>query len=292
MRIVFYTSGITGSGRVVYGISIGTALRRRGVDAEITILSSSPFASLADRLGFNHVEISLESEEELSEATYRRSELYKAITSLKPDILIVDLQWFSLHSFIQALQCAKVFLCRQVDDRFFTVPLSNGSISFRSEDYTEVIATEPFACKIPMRRVNPLVIRNRDEILSREEVRKRLDLHGSNKVCLFAFNGEPGEFERIKKQYSYLEDVGYTMVYSTNYDGGLFPAVDYFNAFDLIICSAGYNAFWEAVYFRKEAIFVPVQRRFESQRQRIQECGGQFFDENGADQLVDILINF
>jgi hypothetical protein len=177
-----------------------------------------------------------------------------------------------------------------VDDRFFTIPLSKGPISFRSVDYNEVIATEPFTGMISLRRINPLVMRNRDEILSREEARKRLDIHGSNKVCLFSFNGEPGEFDRIKKQYSYLEDVGYTMVYSTNKDGGLFPAVDYFNAFNLIICGAGYNSFWEVMYFRKEVIFVPVRRRFENQRQRLNECGDYFFEENGADQLVDILM--
>ena len=53
----------------------------------------------------------------------------------------------------------------------------------------------------------------------------------------------------MKKTYSYLEDEGYQMVYSTNYKGGLFPAVDYFNAFEMLICGAGYNSFWEAVYF-------------------------------------------
>ena len=73
-------------------------------------------------------------------------------------------------------------------------------------------------------------------------LRKKLNLHGNKNVCLFSFNGKPGEFKDIKKRYSYLEDAGYTMVYTTNYDGGLFPAVDY------------------------------------------------SFDENGADQLVDIML--
>ncbi len=74
-------------------------------------------------------------------------------------------------------------------------------------------------------------------------------------------------------------------------DGGLFLAVDYFNAFDLVICGAGYNAFWEAVYFKKEAIFVPAPRRFEDQKKRVHECQEHYFDTNGADQLVDIVLN-
>ena len=60
MRVVYYTSGITGSGRVVRGLSIWNALRRAGVSWEYTILSSAPFAHLAERLGVSHVEVPLE----------------------------------------------------------------------------------------------------------------------------------------------------------------------------------------------------------------------------------------
>jgi UDP-N-acetylglucosamine:LPS N-acetylglucosamine transferase len=150
---------------------------------------------------------------------------------------------------------------------------------------------EPFESMIKSDRINPIIIRNRDEILPRKAALDKLGIKSGKKVCLFAFNGKAGEFERIKKMYSYLEDVGYRVEYTTNYKGGLFPAVDYFNAFDLVICGAGYNAFWEAVYFKKEAVFVPVPRRFESQEKRINECQGYSFDINGADQLVDIILN-
>lgn len=291
MKIAFYTTGITGSGHIVKGISIANALKRKSVDCEYTIMHSSGFLNLCEKLKVYNIKIQPESENELSKGNYKSSKLYKTITSINPDILIVDLFWFMIHGFINELECKKIFLCRQVADHFFTIPLKTGAISFRPEDYDEVIAIEPFSSKIPMRHINPMVIRNRDEILSRDEALKKLGLPKKGKKCLFAFNGKPEEYNQIKKQYSYLEDVGYNMVYSTNYEGGLFPAVDYFNAFDLIICGAGYNAFWEVMYFNKEAIFVPVKRRFESQRRRIEECSGYTFEENGADQLVDIILN-
>ena len=81
------------------------------------------------------------------------------------------------------------------------------------------------------------------------------------------------------------------MIYSTNYKGGIFPVADYFNAFNFIITSGGYNSFWEAKYFEKEALFIPVPRQFEDQKKRIDECLGMTFEENGADQLVDIILN-
>ena len=292
MKIVYYTSGISGSGRVVRGISIGNALKRKNVHSEYLILSSSPFAHFADRLGISHVEIPVEDEHQLSKENYENSELYGTISALDPDILLVDLLWFSLYRFIHELPCKKIFLCHQVFDRFFTIPLKEEKISIRPEDYNMLLAVEPFTCSIPMRQINPIILRNRDEILPRAEALDRLNLNDNQKVSLFAFNGHPGDFERYKKKYSYLEDTGgYQMIYTTIYKGGIFPIVDYFNAFDFIITAAGYNSFWEVMFFNKEAVFENIPLNFSSTERRIRECQEYTFDENGANQLVDIIMS-
>jgi len=291
MRIVYYTPGVTGSGHIVQGISIGNALLRNRVDSEYTILSSSPFAELADRFSMEHREILLEGEKELSRENFSSSFLYKALAELEPEILLVDLSWYMIQRFIEELPCKKVLLSMQVSDAFFNVPLPSGRLTFDPGMYDHVLKTEPFDSSIISEQINPIIIRNKEEILSREEAMAQLQVRGDKPVCLFAFNGTPGEFERTKKMYSYLEEEGYDMIYTTNYRGGLFPAVDYFNAVDLLICGAGYNAFWEAVYFEKETIFVPMRRRFEDQRRRVEECLEYQFEENGADQLVDIIYN-
>jgi hypothetical protein len=287
MKIVYYTSGISGSGRIVTGISIGNAFRRKGMDVDFTILSSSPFAALAD--DYNHEEIPLEDEFSLSADRCRSSALYSTLERLQPDILLVDLQWYPLHHFIIELPCKKILLCRQVDDRFFSLPLHDGPLEFERSRFDLVLATEPFESIIPMTRINPIVIRNRDEILSRHEALKRLGLDEARPNCLFAFNGHPDDFRRTRKKYSYLED-SYRMVYSTNYREGLFPAADYFNAFDFIVCGGGYNQFWEVIYFDKEAVFEPTATVFEDQARRIRECQEYYFDENGADQLVALIL--
>jgi len=291
LNILYYTSGLTGAGRVVLGISIGNALRRNNVRCRYTILSSSRFGFLSG--DFTHLDVPVEPAEKYSLNNYKHSELYKTIVEYKPDILVVDLLWFTLHNFIRGLDCKKIFLCRQVHDRFFTISSPDGALSFHPDAYDTCLAIEPFTPKIKMKQINPLIIRNHNEILSRTSALQELGLadSGDKKVCLFAFNGKPHEFAEIKKMYSYLEDEGYIMVYSTNYQGGLFPTVDYFNAFDLIICGGGYNSFWEAVYFNKDALFVPVKRRFEDQGWRISNCRDYSFTENGADQLVRIIMD-
>ncbi len=109
MRVVFYTSGTTGSGRLVRGIAVGNAIRRAGLDWDFTILSMSPFAHLADSFGHRHIEIPPETEDRLSRDNYTGSELYENLVSLNPDVLIVDLVWFSLYHFIRELPCRKIY---------------------------------------------------------------------------------------------------------------------------------------------------------------------------------------
>ena len=165
-------------------------------------------------------------------------------------------------------------------------------LSFRNEHYDRVLAIEPFESSLAMEQINPIIIRNRDEIYSRESALEKLGLSGDKRVCLIALNFKDGYFERLKDKYSYLEGEGYDVIYTTNLRGsGIFPIVDYYNAIDLIICAAGYNQFWEVIYFNKEAVFENVPLRYSSTERRINECQEYYFDENGADQLVDIMTN-
>jgi hypothetical protein len=286
---LYYTAGLAGSGRNVRGISIYNAFARKGFQAEYCLLSSSPLAHLADRMAVPHAEIPLEDEHQLSEQTWSASKLYQFLSSYRPDILLVDLLWFPLHHFLRELPGRKVFLCRQATEQFFRVSTSGGDISFRPEDYDLLLATEPWDPPFQTKRINPIVIRNREEILSRSETLKRLALPDGCPCCLFAFTGAAEDVAGVKQMFAYLGEEGYRMVYGSDYPAGLFPVVDYYHAFDYLICGAGYNSFWEAVYFQKEAYFIPRPRHFEDQYRRVAECQEYEFSENGADQLVELL---
>ena len=290
MNIVYYTSGTTGSGRLVRGLSIWNALERSEQRVDYTIVSSSPLAFLVDGFNIKHIEIPVESEDILISGDPEDSILYQTLVRLKPDILLVDLMWFSLFNIMDKLSCKKIFLSRQVSDSFFSIPLKNKLLKFTPGQYDRIIAIEPFDSCIDMEQVNPIILRNRDEIMSKEIALKNLGLSDKKPVCLMAYNGHPGDFRNVQKTYSYLEDEGYQIIYSTNYEGGIFPVVDYFNAFDLLVCGGGYNAFWEAKFFEKEAIIVPTHARFEDPQVRINKGQDFKFKQNGADQLAGIIM--
>ena len=294
MRIVYYTSGKAGTGRIVRGISVYNGLQRKGVISEFIILSSSNYANIADQFNIPHVEIPFENETIITRTNYPNSVLYKTLLQLKPDILIVDRMWFTLQYFIEELHCRKIFLTIQVHDRFFKIDLPEETIAFNNRQYDRVIAIEPFKCIIKTETINPIIIRNRNEIYDRYTALQKFNLSGSKPVCLIALNFKEGYLEKMKHKYSYLEDEGYDVIYTSNLKGGgIFPMVDYFNAVDLIICAGGYNQFWEVIYFDKETVFETSLPKlaFTDLQWRIDNCQEYYFDENGADQLADIMMN-
>ncbi len=289
MKIVYYTSGTTGSGRIVTGIAIGNALKRADFECEYTIIHSSPFGWLIEESGFKDILIPVEHEKYLTEKNYEHSILYRTLTCPEPDILLVDMLWFSISSFIQNLKCRKIFLCLNPHQNFFSIDLGRKKLQFKPENYDLLLKTEPFDSPYHMDEINPVVMLNRNEILSREDAISRLGLDSNTKNVLVAVNGKPGEFEEVNETCSSLKKQGYIITASSNYYGGLFPAVAYYNAFDLIVTGGGYNSFWETRFFNKEAIHIPPKRRFENIRDRLNRCKGYEFTQNGADQLVEII---
>ncbi|MCX7024733.1 MAG: hypothetical protein NT080_08960 [Spirochaetes bacterium] len=293
MRVVYFTSGITASGHIVRGIAVGLGLRRSGLACDFTILHpASPFGELCSRMGLAHEAFEPEDESALLGKDHASSALYRAFMRLSPDVLVVDLHWAPLHAFIRELRCRKIFMCRQVHPRFFAFDLSTGPISFRPDDWDEIFAIEPWETPFPMRRIDPIVMRNPDEIPSREVAREKLGLPQTGNAFMLALNAHDGDFDAARKTYSYLEDEGWSSVYTTNYRDGLFPAVDWFNAVDLVVCGAGYNSFWESVFFGKETLYLPQNAVYEDAWLRLDGCLDYEFKENGADTLARIIVDF
>ncbi len=289
MNIVYYTSSTTGFGRLIYGISIENAFRRRGIDVNFTIISYPVKFLLGRKL--NHIIVPYEPENELSRETFQKSAIYKKLKKLKPDVLLVNHLWFTLYHFLDDLPCKKIYLSDSVEDRFFRIKLGDSAIKFTEMNFDRTIAIEPFKSGIPMEEVSPLLQRNRDEILERGKALDFLNRDGSGKLALYGLDGHPYETEELRKRNKELEREGYDIIRPTDYGADIYPVADYYNALDLLICGGGYTQVWEAVYFGKEALFEPKKLRFSDQSDRVRRAENYQFTENGADRLVDIIMN-
>lgn len=289
LRIAYYSAAVTGSGHTARGIAIHHALQRAAVNCEFVMVGTLGMPELAESQGIRTIPLDPESFEGLSEQRFRTSPTFVTLRNLAADIVIVDLAWFATHRVVGALPGRSVLLLRQVAEEFFGYVHNDRLVELDPSVYGQVVAIEPWPLPFPAVQIDPIVIRNADELLPRGAAAVALGLDPDQQTALITTNGKPGEYEELCNTYSYLGDA-YQLFCSSNHHGGIFPLVDYFNAFDFIVCSAGYNAFWEAVYLEKPAVFVPNPRRFEDQSWRVEQCQEYRFSGNGADQLVRLLL--
>lgn len=288
MRILWISTLSTGSGHIMLAGTLQSALRRAGESHHLKVLHGTQFQHLGTLLDLHIEELAPEAEDVLLGRGRRESHLYREIDDFAPEVLIIEGAWFAVHDLIHDFDMPKIGLFLGMLPQFFSMELPDRVIHLDSAAYDRVFAIEPFDAPFPAERLDPMLLRNPDEILARDEAAARLDIEPDRPTAYIALNGRPGEFDMLRKTYSYLEDQ-YQVVYSSNYEGGIFPALDYYNAFDLIVCGAGYSQFWEAMRFEKEAVFVPQLRRFESQAWRVEHCQDYPVWGNGAEQLAGVI---
>ncbi len=289
MKVAYVTSGLTGIGRLVKGIAVGNAFKRAGVECEFTILSSSENIRPVELAGIDHIYIPPEAVNSFDKANFEKSELFRELSSMSPDVILIDLLWFSLQNMASSLPGRKLLLLRQVNPSFFKISTPEIQLMFDPQSFDEIIETEPWGFSFSTIKLNPFTIRNQDEVLSRQEAYEKLGLSRDDRNCLICASGKVGEFEEIMRHRPGLENDGYRVFTSNGLLDGIFPAMDYFRAFDLIVGGAGYNFFWENRRLPTNAVFFPFRRQFEDQFWRVSNCKRTKSRHNGADALVKIL---
>jgi hypothetical protein len=220
----------------------------------------------------------------------RESDLYILLKYLDADILIVDGVWLPLVPILDDFKCKKIILFRQFEEWWFHVTTKKyGDFDFDPTQYDCTLSIEPHFTRDGWHSINPIVVRNHDEVLDRSRARKELGADTNRKICVLAHNGFEGELEKIETELEVFRKKYQVIVTSNRREKSFFPLADYFNGIDMIIGGAGYNLFYESRFFNIKSHFFPQERKSENQAWRIKTNSNFTFKENGADQLVDII---
>jgi hypothetical protein len=282
MNVVFFTLGSRGSGSIVICLSLLNGLRRAGLDANFTIVSDNQYHHITE--GFcDHIHIHYPEDALLRRD--RDTPLYHALTMLKPDILIVNQVWLHMFPILDDFDCVKVFTCRMAPDRWWHVPIPDNPITFTAEVYDLAYSIEPNYRYPGLTSVDPVIIRNREEILDVEAAAKGLGKKPGEKLCVIAHNGLPGEMKELYEGLSDLRETYKILQMDNSRETGIFPIADYMAAIDLFVSGGGYNAFYEALYFNRPCRFLPFKRNKEDQTWRIDTNSQSRYEQNGADQI-------
>ncbi len=313
MRVVFYAVNGLGLGHVTRLLSIARALRRLSPDVEVLFLTSSEADGVIFREGFAAVKLPSKTvREEVGLERRRYLKLVQTVTwntlsAFEPDVLVVDTYpTGSFEELIPVLRWKQknVFVFREQREAAAQAPLLQATLPLYDAvivPHTDARAVGPVPEPHKLRAVGPILIRERAELPTRDEARRRLGLGPDERVVYASFGGG-GDPEgatalaltaevvqslgglRLVVGSGPLQRKGPPVVPGAMVVSGIYPALDLLPAFDVAVTAAGYNAVHELCFAGVPAVLVPFERVLDDQEQR-----ARMVDGAGAGRAVPVL---
>ncbi|MBI3071708.1 MAG: UDP-glucosyltransferase [Deltaproteobacteria bacterium] len=295
-RILFYAVNGLGLGHVTRLLAIARKVRRLEPETEILFVTSSEADGVIYREGFAAIKVpskTIRKTAGLSHGTYVQtvqSVVWSAVAAFRPDTIVVDtFPTGSLQELLPLLSwnARKVFVYREQREEAAKSALFQSSLKL----YDVVIVPHDRGEAAPILPeglcptfVGPVLIRDRAEILPRQDARARLQLSASSVAAYATFGG--GGDPEIERVFGIVDEIATTAsTVDVRYSVGplerqrrtagaakpiadLFPAMETFAAFDFAIASAGYNTVHEILHAGVPAVFIPFRRGLDDQELR------------------------
>jgi hypothetical protein len=295
-RVAFFTAGTTGAGHLVRGLAIEKALARIGSRATYAMFGPRSPLHLARRANYNAVRL---DPAELGDADRAGgSELARALTAFRPDVLVVDLFWAPLRRLLPLPGCEAWLLLRRSPPVWLAGPPGH---PYDRRAFTRVLAIEPGVHPEHVdETIDPVVACNPDERRPAGALRDALGLAASDPLAVAHQAGEVAEWAALVAGFAPRplhvfalgrddapdpappKDVAW-------HDGdAFFPLAAWLGDATAIASGGGYNAYWEARWLGYDArtTFFPFQRMIDDQGWRLRECAHHRPRDNGADVLA------
>jgi UDP-N-acetylglucosamine--N-acetylmuramyl-(pentapeptide) pyrophosphoryl-undecaprenol N-acetylglucosamine transferase len=290
MRCLFYASNGHGLGHLIRTLAVARALKARKPDIDIMFVTNSEACQLVWREGYpvakllsppaNFLELDMAAREEIRRIN--RGMVHAVLSGFKPDVVVVDFfpmgqigDMMPLHS----NSARKVFIARE---RNAAAEIATHAKLIESvyhlvlipHQESEVAGYKP--AKVPTRYTGAILIRSRDEALSREQARRRLGLADEGFTVFVGFGGG-GKSEYSAVQQWVLDEARGTRNWTfavarppllrselpVPSQSGIkeityMPMAECWTAFDAAISTLGYNSTAELLHHGVPTIFVEL----------------------------------
>ncbi|MBN1699332.1 MAG: hypothetical protein JW881_17565 [Spirochaetales bacterium] len=295
MRILFYAVNGLGLGHVTRLLAIAREIRRLKPSALILFLTSSE-SNIIYKEGFPSVKIP--SKNIIMDSGFRvplhirimHETAWSVFSSFQPDITVVDTfpHGFS-HELDQVLRwksCRFVYIYRQrkdeqLEDDYFHSLLRRYHLIIVPHDKGEPGIRIP--CRTDVFYAGPIIIRNRKEVMGKEEVIRALGLPQDKKLVLVNPGGGGQDnlarvicrlvnvMKRIPAVHPVIAQgslLHYLPMRECTVINGYFPVCELYSCFDAVVAGCGYNTVNEMLYFQKPGVYIPFDRAVDDQFRR------------------------
>lgn len=296
-RILFYAVNGLGLGHVTRLLAIGRELRKRLPEAELVYFTSSEAEDVIFREGFAAFKVpsrSLRTRSGIRPSTYARmlhTVTLNLIASFHPHVIVVDtFPAGSLQELLPILRwdARKVFVFREQRPEAALSPVFQNALRLydlalipHTRGTTVIQAPEDMESVW----TGPILIRDRDSALDREEARARLGLtqDGAALYLTFGGGGDPAMDAAMALSIDALAGRGrhLAVAHAPLFNGRIpqregvtvlhhYPMAEMYRAFDGAISAAGYNSSMELLHHGVPTALVPFPRQVDDQLLRAQ----------------------
>jgi len=293
-RLLFYAVNGLGLGHVTRLLAIARAVRKQRQEAQILFLTTSEADSVIYREGFAAVKIpsrSIIRETRISPQAYTKlvqTVVFNTLAGFNPAVLIADTfpagaSQELLPALSWEMRRAFVFRAQKEDrawDPFFQAALSHYHLCLAPHNEGEETIPAPASLRVAW--TGPIMIRTRDEALSRTEAQLCLGVPDNGRAALVTFGGGgDAELERaIEVAIDACRKTGWTPIVV---DAPLsrrnpiplgiarvshYPIAELLCGFDIAISAAGYNSIAELMHFGVPSVIIPFERSLDDQPAR------------------------
>jgi predicted glycosyltransferase len=301
LRIVNYAVNGSGAGHLTRLCAINRWLRRYAalldLRAEIYFLTSSEADTLLFHEQFASFKMpskTIVGETGIDKLTYlalAKQWVWHSLTLLRPDLLVVDT--FPRGSFGELLSALdlckhKAFIHRPVKEEFASRPDFQAMLPLYDvvlvPEYADHDAGVVRKGRANLRFVGPITVRERAELWSREQVRAHVSAQPGELLVYVSAGGggDPQAAEILHRTCQVLlaqPDVRLVVGAGPLYRGRPLlaervvwlqqpGAAELMAGFDVAICAAGYNSFYELMHAGVPTVFLPQEKVADEQDRR------------------------
>ena len=301
IRVVSYAINGRGMGHLVRQLAILRWVRRIAAlldrSCEIWVLTSSEADTLARREGFVSLKMpskAMMRDAEIEPARYlavARTWVLQTVAGLQPDLLVVDtFPGGSFGELVAALELVphRVLVARKVRDDFAEGDAYRGLLPL----YERVILPDD-------RAGGPIILRERSELLARDEARRALGIPEGTQA-IWVSRGGGGDVDAASELPRLVESLrgrGWHVVVGAGplYQGpeirgagitwlSRYAPVELFLGLDAAVSAGGYNSFHELMFAGVPTVFLPQPRIADDQSERVARA-----EAAGAGKVANVL---
>lgn len=313
MRVAFYAVNGLGLGHVTRLLSIARALRRLVPGVEVLFLTSSEADGVIYREGFAAVKLpskTIREEVGLDKRRYLKlaqTVTWNTLSAFEPDVLVVDTYpTGSFEELIPVLRWKQksVFVFREQREEAASAALMQATLPLYDAiivPHADARVVGPVPEPAKLRAVGPILIRERAELPTADEARRRLGVGAEERLVYASFGGggDPEGAAALALTAEVLRGLaGHRLVVGSGplqkgrppvvpgalVVSGVYPALDFLPAFDVAVTAAGYNAVHELCFAGVPSVLVPFARVLDDQEKRALEV-----EQAGAGRAVPVL---